>query len=90
MNYYTLHARRFANEVRVIRGDQIGRIFALWALVYFGQFFKLQKNPKLSATFFLSIYALHMYLYFYFAKTGRATFWVIFSQTHLVTQRPVF
>jgi hypothetical protein len=29
-----------------IQGDQIGRIFALWVTVYFGQFFKLPKQPK--------------------------------------------
>jgi hypothetical protein len=29
------------------QGDQIGRIFAHWAIVYFGSdFFKFQKHPK--------------------------------------------
>jgi hypothetical protein len=35
------------------QGDQIGRIFANWWIVFFGQFsFELQKLPKLLGNFF--------------------------------------
>jgi hypothetical protein len=36
----------------VQQGDQIGRIFAYWAFVYFGQFFSLQKELKFLGNLF--------------------------------------
>jgi hypothetical protein len=37
----------------VRQGDQIGRIFVDWAIVYFGQFFEIYRTtPKFWATFF--------------------------------------
>jgi hypothetical protein len=40
----------------LLQGDQIGRIFALWAIVCFGQFLKNNSNsPQFWATFFQSI-----------------------------------
>jgi hypothetical protein len=48
----------FTKNVFIIRssiyeqGDQIGRIFAQWAIVYFGQFFENHKSsPNFCATF---------------------------------------
>jgi hypothetical protein len=35
-----------------LQGDQIGRIFAHWAIVFFVQCFKLQKYGDFCATFF--------------------------------------
>jgi hypothetical protein len=38
------------------QGDQIGRNFAQWAIVYFGELYKnYRSSPKFSATFFQSI-----------------------------------
>jgi hypothetical protein len=58
------------------QGDEIGRIFAVWAIVYFGQFFF---NRTISAKFWT------IFLYSFCPKLGWATIWVSFSQTHLVT-----
>jgi hypothetical protein len=42
------------------QGDQIGRIFAYWAIVFFWQFFwKLQKEPKFLGNFFSTEKAMH-------------------------------
>jgi hypothetical protein len=38
ISFYFFHRRKIAGNVRE-QGDQIGRIFAYWAIVYFGQFF---------------------------------------------------
>jgi hypothetical protein len=39
------------------QGDQIGRIFAQWVIVYFGQFYKdYRSNPNFWATLSLLIY----------------------------------
>jgi hypothetical protein len=61
--------------------DRIGRIFADWTSVYFGELFlKLQKKPTLLYYFLRSkIYVVML------TKMCWATFWAIFSQTHLVT-----
>jgi hypothetical protein len=40
------------------QGDQIGRIWAQWAIDYLVHFFHYRGSQKLWATFFLSIYAL--------------------------------
>jgi hypothetical protein len=41
------------NVVIVSQGDQIGRIFATWAIVFFGQFlWKLQDEPKFVGYYF--------------------------------------
>jgi hypothetical protein len=57
------------------QGDRIGQIFAHWAIVYFGQFFDNNKSStnlwKLCTNFS--------------QPWGRATFWAILLQTHLVT-----
>jgi hypothetical protein len=57
------------------QGDQIGRIFTHWAIVYFGWFYRNYR----SRPHFLGIDYVFM-----LPKFGRATFWAIFSQTRLV------
>jgi hypothetical protein len=53
----------------------IGRFF------YFWQFFEnLRSSLNIWATLFCGKFSA-----IFLTKTGRATFWVIFSQTHLVT-----
>jgi hypothetical protein len=50
-----LHAKTPSPEevwVAPKQGDQTGRIFAYLANVFFGQFFKLLKEPKFLATYF--------------------------------------
>jgi hypothetical protein len=43
---------RAPNKVDRNQGDQIGRIFAQWANVYFGQYFEKHKSdPNFWATF---------------------------------------
>jgi hypothetical protein len=59
------------------QGDKIGRVFADWAIVYFGLLFENYKSrPNYWATFFHGETC---------EKTGWATVWAISSQTHLVT-----
>jgi hypothetical protein len=63
------------------QGDQMRRIFAQCAIVYFGQLFKNYTcSPKVWAALFQRIdYVLIS------TKMDGATFWAIFSQAHLVT-----
>jgi hypothetical protein len=58
-----------------VQGDQIGRFFGYWAIVYIGKSFENHTfSPKFRATVFHGkIYVLIL------TKTG----WAIFSQTHL-------
>jgi fructosamine-3-kinase len=64
------------------QGDQIGRIFDTWVVVYFGQFLgKLHKKRELFADFFHSMYKIGIFR----QNMGWATFWATFLQTHLVT-----
>jgi hypothetical protein len=65
------------------QGDQIGRIFAQWAIVCFGHFFgKLQKLPPILWFFFPR---LRLCIYFDKNVLGHMHFWAIFSPTHLIT-----
>jgi hypothetical protein len=62
------------------QGDQIGPIFAFWATTYFGSFFEnYSRSPYYWATF------CHGKSSVLIKKTGWATSWATFSQTHLVT-----
>jgi hypothetical protein len=63
------------------QGDQIGRIFAHWAIVYFGQFFE---NDRRSLNFLATFFHDENFV-FSLTEIGCATFWAILSQTHLVT-----
>jgi hypothetical protein len=59
------------------QGEQIGRIFAHWVIIYFLHFFRITDTAII---FWL------LWLCFNFDKeTGWATLWAIFSQTRLVT-----
>jgi hypothetical protein len=46
----TLFLAFFARSGTLKQGDQIGRIFAHWAIVSFGQFFENYKNPNFKTT----------------------------------------
>jgi hypothetical protein len=61
--------------------DQIGRIFAQWAIVYYEQFFEnYRSSPHLCYTVFTGIdYVLIL------TKNGLGYILGHFSQTHLVT-----
>jgi hypothetical protein len=61
--------------IGIEQGDQIGRIFADWAIVYFVYFFeKYISSQNLCATFFhFQSYVLIV------TKKDWATFWAIFS-----------
>jgi hypothetical protein len=66
-------------NVGLVQGDQIWRIFAycfLWIVFL--------KNTKVVKTFRLLLYTAKSYILI-LTKMGWATFWAIFSQTHLVT-----
>jgi hypothetical protein len=66
------------------QGDQIGRIFAQWATVYFGQFFlNYRSSPHMCSTFFLCNPKHRLLMYKFWQNIGWAIFWAIFSQTHL-------
>jgi hypothetical protein len=59
------------------QGDQIGQIFADWAIVFFWQLcFKLQKLPKL----ILQLFSAEKNMYLFWQETGWATLWVIFNR----------
>jgi hypothetical protein len=69
-------------RLRGKQGDQIERIFANWAIVYFGQCFEnYQRSTNSWATFSTvpTKYVLFLQI------TGWATFWATFSESHLVT-----
>jgi hypothetical protein len=68
-------------RARVNQGDQIGRIFAHWALVVFGQLFENYR----SSPYFWAIFPRKKLCIDFNKKWVWATFWAIFSQTHLVT-----
>jgi hypothetical protein len=57
------------------QGDQIGRIFASWAIICFRAVFKIIVVAQIFGFFFHDKAALIL------AKIGFATFWAIFSQT---------
>jgi hypothetical protein len=63
------------------QGDQIGRIFAYWSIIYFGLYFETYRcNANFWTTFFYGTsYVLIL------TNIVWATFWATFSQTHLVT-----
>jgi hypothetical protein len=65
-----------------IQGDQIGRIFAQWVIVYFGQLLENYRSIPHVSGYFIPWISLGIH---FDKKTGWATFWAIFSQTHLVT-----
>jgi hypothetical protein len=49
----TLFTPKNGAQLNVNQGDQIGRIFAHWAIVYFGQIFEtLKSSPYFLATSF--------------------------------------
>jgi hypothetical protein len=64
-----------------VQGGQIGRIFASWATVYFGQSFLLTEAVQC----FWAIFPTDKGMHNFDQKIGCATFWATFSQTHLVT-----
>jgi hypothetical protein len=65
------------------QGDQIGRIFAKWATVYFGPFVKKNTTEALIFGQLLSIVRVCNVLIL--TKNGSVMFLAIFSRTHLVT-----
>jgi hypothetical protein len=68
------------------QGDQLGRIFNQWVIVYFGQWFENYKTiAHFWATFFHATY--HLCINFD-KKIGWATFWAIFSQNNPGTLFP--
>jgi hypothetical protein len=68
------------------QGDKIGRFFEQRVNVYFGQFL----FSEVAQNFGLCLFFLGNLDYIVLTKVGWATFWAIFSQTHLVTllERP--
>jgi hypothetical protein len=70
--------------ILVVKGDQIGRIYAQWAIVYFGQCFE---NYWSGANFWATLFHGTSYVLI-MTKNGWATFWATFSQTRLVTLSP--
>jgi hypothetical protein len=59
------------------QGDRIGRIFTQWAITFFVQF---SENYRSSSHFWAPLF--HALI---LTRSVRATFWAIFSQTHLFT-----
>jgi hypothetical protein len=65
-----------------VQGDQIGRIFAHWVIFYSGCYFENNRSSPHLWTIFYMVQELCIII---LTKImGRATFWPIFSQTHLV------
>jgi hypothetical protein len=71
----------FRSTTHTYQGDQIGRIFAQWTIVFFGPFFD---NYKTSSNSLSTYFHCRSYLLI-LAKKGRATFWRFF---HKLTWSP--
>jgi hypothetical protein len=56
------------------QGDQIGRIFAQWAIIYFGQFLKITEVAHILCCKYKGCIN-------FVQKTVWATFWAIFIET---------
>jgi hypothetical protein len=69
-------------EMVHFQGDKIGRIFAQWVFVCFGQ---LHENCRSSPHFWDTLHIQRLSLCIIRDKKGWATFWAKFLQTHLVT-----
>jgi hypothetical protein len=80
-----LFLRSTANESRADRrrklitviadqGDQIGRILANWAIVFFGQFFVNYRSRPVLGLLFGAVKSMYVLIV---TKMGRATFWAI-------------
>jgi hypothetical protein len=63
------------------QGDQVGRIFDNWAIVFFGQLLENFRSSLILKLF----YPTEKGCVLISAKMVWATFWASFSQTHLVT-----
>jgi hypothetical protein len=63
------------------QGDQIGRIFTHWLIVYFGQ---VLLTANVAHTFGLPTY-FYSYICINFGKNGFGCILDVFSRTHLVT-----
>jgi hypothetical protein len=61
--------------------DRIGRIFAYWAIAFFGQFLKTAEG---ALTFLATFFQSKNYVSNLTRKIVWATFWTTFPQTHLV------
>jgi hypothetical protein len=70
---------RYSGARNSDQGDQIGRFFSNWAIVFFEQFFENYNSSLHFGILFSSDKELFW-----------ATFWAIFSQTHPVTLTRVF
>jgi hypothetical protein len=68
------------------QGDQIGRIFANWVIVYFGQFYENYK----SSTHILGIFSAVKFIHKCLKKCVGLHFGRFFDQTHLVTLMPEY
>jgi hypothetical protein len=77
------------HRANAVQGDHIGRIFAQWAIDFFGQFYKNHKSSQKILGYLFPKYRSCIY---FDKKLAGLRFWVIFSQTHLVilTQSLVF
>jgi hypothetical protein len=64
------------------QSDQIGRIFASWAIVYLRHFLKITEEAHIVG---LLISTVKVICILALSKMCAASFWAIFSQTHLVT-----
>jgi hypothetical protein len=83
MHFYTLPGRiDFLLPFRVTR---LGEIFAYWAIVFLGHFLNDKSSPKLRLLF-----SMEKKFCTNFEKMSWATFWAIFSQSHLVSLLPFF
>jgi hypothetical protein len=65
------------------QGDQIGRIFAFWAVVYFGQFFLIGKKRKLFGLLFSAVQVVCL---FNLTKSGLGFILGGFSLAHQATR----
>jgi hypothetical protein len=95
LNHYCDEVKSLRNETRdekhfldtffsdtCKQGDQVGRIFAYWVVVFLVKCFENYRcSTNFWATFFHGSSSV-----LYFRKFSRATFCAAFSQTHLVTQ----
>jgi hypothetical protein len=58
--YYRVFGKKsFFSKASFSQGDQIGRIFAHWAVIFFGHLLNCNSSPTFSATFFPAVQVIH-------------------------------
>jgi hypothetical protein len=72
--------------VATFQGDQIGQIFACWAIVYFGHCFA---NTEVAQNFGPLVFTMPVIYLVNLTKMGWTAFWGTLKKSHLITLQPL-